>query len=269
MNRQIARETKLLCPNMAQVTAVRSPSGLNVNSAVLVPAIGCTKSSLIWMSSAGRLWVSVMRPSPIWLLPAQAKTFSGGRALEGGLRVGVELRPGRPCVPLMEVVHLREDVGRGGGDRCRPRDPVFGGLQRNERGERRDDRDEGDQDLQDHRNPPYATPSMRARRAQASTMIIQPTPKRSATMPKRLAKNVVPSGMRTSPRSASAANTRSASASFLALMESEKPSNFGLPWAQPSEAITSSPLMARHECMILLSLPGGTMPGGGGSGLFL
>src|SRR5215475_6672728 len=74
MNKQIARATKLFWPNMAHVTAVRSPSGLNVNSAVLVPAIGCTKSSLILMSSAGRLWVSVMRPSPIWLLPAQAKT---------------------------------------------------------------------------------------------------------------------------------------------------------------------------------------------------
>src|SRR5262252_4483721 len=74
MNRQIARETKLLWPNVAHVTAVRSPSGLNVNSAVLVPAMGCTKSSLILMSSAGRLWVSVMRPSPISLLPAQAKT---------------------------------------------------------------------------------------------------------------------------------------------------------------------------------------------------
>src|SRR5258707_517431 len=54
MNRQIARETKLLWPNMAQVTAVRLPSGLNVNSAVLVPAIGCTKSRLILMSSAER-----------------------------------------------------------------------------------------------------------------------------------------------------------------------------------------------------------------------
>src|SRR5262252_3239073 len=74
MNRQIARATKLFWPNMAHVTAVRSPSGLNVNSAVLVPAIGCTKSSLILMSSAGRLWVSIMRPSPISLLPAQAKT---------------------------------------------------------------------------------------------------------------------------------------------------------------------------------------------------
>src|SRR5215475_14235807 len=106
-------------------------------------------------------------------------------------------------------------------------------------------------------------------RRYCSTMTIQPTPKRSATMPKRLAKNVLPSGIRTSPPSESALNTRSASASFLALMESEKPSNLGLPWAQPSEAITSSPLMARHECMILLSLPGGTMPGGGGSGLSL
>src|SRR5215472_17580499 len=74
MNKQIARATKLFWPNMAHVTAVRSPSGLNVNSAVLVPAIGCTKSSLILMSSAGRLWVSVMRAYPICLLPAQAKT---------------------------------------------------------------------------------------------------------------------------------------------------------------------------------------------------
>src|SRR5262249_60928692 len=44
----------------------------------------------------------------------------------------------------------------------------------------------------------------------------------------------------------------------------EKPSNFGLPCAQPSDAITSSPLIRKHECMILLSLPGATMPGGGG-----
>src|SRR5919204_2193409 len=74
MNKQIARDRKLFCPNMAQVTAVRLPSGLNVNSAVLVPAIGCTKSSLILMRSAGRLSVTVMRPSPTLLLPAQAKT---------------------------------------------------------------------------------------------------------------------------------------------------------------------------------------------------
>src|SRR5262249_2345636 len=154
--------------------------------------------------------------------PGEDRAFSGRRALEGGLRVGVELRPGRPRVPFVEVVHLREDIGRGGGDRRRPRDPIFGGLQRDERGERRDHRDERDQDLQDHRNPLCNAIDASSAAAQASTMIIQPTPKRSATMPKRLAKNVLPSGIRTSPRSASAANTRSASASFLALMESEK-----------------------------------------------
>src|SRR2546427_9673180 len=95
-------------------------------------------------------------------------------------------------------------------------------------------------------------------------MIIQPTPKRSATMPKRLAKNVLPSGMRTSPPVASALNTRSASASCLALTESEKPSNFGLPRAQPSEAITDSPLVLRHEYMLLFLLPGALLAGGGG-----
>src|SRR5436309_12811538 len=102
-----------------------------------------------------------------------------------------------------------------------------------------------------------------------STMTIQPTPNRSATMPKRLAKTVLPSGMRTSPPSARALNMRSASASSLAFTESEKPSNLGLPCAQPSDAITSAPLMRKHECMILFSLPGATMPGGGGSGLSL
>src|SRR5215467_12679983 len=45
MNRQIARATKLFWPNMAQVTAVRSPSGLNVNSAVLLPAQAKTAPS--------------------------------------------------------------------------------------------------------------------------------------------------------------------------------------------------------------------------------
>src|SRR5262245_39886914 len=70
----MALEIKLFWPDMAHVIPVRSPSGLNVNSAVLVPAIGLTKSSLILMNSVGRLWVSVMRPWPISLLPVQAKT---------------------------------------------------------------------------------------------------------------------------------------------------------------------------------------------------
>jgi hypothetical protein len=84
-----------------------------------------------------------------------------------------------------------------------------------------------------------------------------------------LAKKVLPSGMRTSPPSESALNMRSASASSLALTESEKPSNFGLPCAQPSDAITGASPTRKHECMILFSLPAGTMPGGGGSGLSL
>src|SRR5262249_11022736 len=106
-------------------------------------------------------------------------------------------------------------------------------------------------------------------RRYCSTMTIQPTPKRSETMPNRLAKNVLPSGIRTCPPSASAVNMRSASASFLASTESEKPSNLGLPCAQPSDAITGASPTRKHECMILLSLPGATMPGGGGSGLSL
>src|SRR5438093_10462820 len=57
---------------MLHVTAVRSPAGLNVNSAVLVAAKGFTNSSLILTSSLGRLSVIVMRPSPTLLLPAHA-----------------------------------------------------------------------------------------------------------------------------------------------------------------------------------------------------
>jgi len=128
---------------MAHVTAVRSPSGLNVNSAVLVPAIGCTKSSLILMSSAGRLWVSVMRPSPTLLLPAQAKTAPSPAEApsKAVLALGSSFAQGDHAFPLVEVVHLGEDLGRWGGNRCRSRDPVFGGLKRDERGERRDDCD--------------------------------------------------------------------------------------------------------------------------------
>src|SRR5689334_13599467 len=72
---QIALAKKLVfSPNIAQVTAVWSPCGLNVNSAVLVPGIGLTKSSRMRMNSAGRLCVTVMEPSPTSLLPAHLKT---------------------------------------------------------------------------------------------------------------------------------------------------------------------------------------------------
>src|SRR6185295_19767325 len=59
---------------MLHVTAVRSPSGLNANSAVLVAAKGFRNSSLIRISSLGRLSVIVMRPSPTLSLPAHANT---------------------------------------------------------------------------------------------------------------------------------------------------------------------------------------------------
>src|SRR6266478_9809244 len=59
---------------MLHVTAVRSPAGLNVNSAVFVAAKGFRNSSLILTSSLGRLSVIVMRPSPTLLLPDHAKT---------------------------------------------------------------------------------------------------------------------------------------------------------------------------------------------------
>src|SRR2546425_10548696 len=59
MNRWTALAVKFLLPARPHVTAVRLPSGLKVNRAVLVAAKGL-----------GRLSVIVERPSPAWLLPA-------------------------------------------------------------------------------------------------------------------------------------------------------------------------------------------------------
>src|SRR5262249_45036309 len=58
---------------MLHVTAVRSPSGLNVNSPVLVASNGLRNSSLIRISSFGLLSVLVTRPPPPFLLRAHAK----------------------------------------------------------------------------------------------------------------------------------------------------------------------------------------------------
>ena len=55
------------------------------------------------------------------------------------------------------------------------------------------------------------------------TTTIHDTPKRSATMPKREEKKVLVNGICTCPPSASAANNRSASASFGTVSDSEKP----------------------------------------------
>jgi hypothetical protein len=70
MNRPIALTMKLFRPVKLHVTAVRSPSALKANSAVLVALKGLANSSLIRISSFGRLSVMVERPSPTSLLPA-------------------------------------------------------------------------------------------------------------------------------------------------------------------------------------------------------
>src|SRR5262245_53326398 len=103
---------------------------------------------------------------------------------------------------------------------------------------------------------------------QCVTLIIQPTPKRSVTMPKHGDQKVLPSGICTCPPSASAANFRPASASLAAVTDNENPLK-SAPSPQPSEAIRFASPMRKDLCMILLSHPGGTWPGGGGSGLSL
>src|SRR6266404_215558 len=72
MTRWIALAMKFLSPVMLHVTRVRSPSGLKLNSATLVPAKGFTNSSLTWIRSLGRLSTIVIRPSPTSRLPTHA-----------------------------------------------------------------------------------------------------------------------------------------------------------------------------------------------------
>ncbi len=103
----------------------------------------------------------------------------------------------------------------------------------------------------------------------AASKIIQETPKRSVSMPKRGEKKVFAKGIWILPPSTSAAKTLSASASLSSVSVSEMPSNVGLPLQRPSEAITICSPMRNCICMILFSQPGGTMPGCGGSGLSL
>ena len=81
-------------------------------------------------------------------------------------------------------------------------------------------------------------------------MIIHDTPKRSATMPKRSAKNVSLSGICTWPPSARAANRFSASAAVAALIDSENPLKLGFPAQLPSDAITCASPIRNDACMI-------------------
>src|SRR5215510_2236657 len=106
--------------------------------------------------------------------------------------------------------------------------------------------------------------------ASAGMITIQLTPKRSTSMPNRFEKNVSQSGIVTWPRSDSAANLRSASASFATVSDSEKPWKFLSPLAaQPSEAISTVSPILRLQCMTLSPQLSGTMPGCGGQGLSL
>src|SRR5436305_1374487 len=65
------------------------------------------------------------------------------------------------------------------------------------------------------------------------------------------------------------AKVRSAVAASGAVIESENPWKLVLPVQWPSDAITSVSPMRNVACMILLSEPGGSVPGFAGSGLSL
>ncbi len=67
----MASAAKPFSPTIDHVTTVRSPAGRNVNSAMLVPLSGCSKSSVTRISSGGRLSTMVMRPWPASRFPDQ------------------------------------------------------------------------------------------------------------------------------------------------------------------------------------------------------
>src|SRR6266511_4423308 len=86
MNKQIARDRKLFCPNMAHVTAVRSPSGLNVNSALLLPAQAKTAPSPAEAPSKavlalGSSFAQGDHASHCWKSFTWAKTSGAGAAI--------------------------------------------------------------------------------------------------------------------------------------------------------------------------------------------
>src|SRR5258706_64988 len=68
-------------------------------------------------------------------------------------------------------------------------------------------------------------------------------------MPKRGEKNVSESGICTCPPSPRAANSRSAAAMSIAVMDSENPWNSGLPWHRPSDAMTLVSPMRSSACI--------------------
>src|SRR5262249_1369574 len=100
---------------MLHVTAVRSPSGLNVNSAVLVAWNGLRNSSLIRTSSSGRLSTIVMRPSPTLLLPAheRAAPFPAGAPSNEFFAAGSSFAHGDQASQLWKSLTCANTAGAG------------------------------------------------------------------------------------------------------------------------------------------------------------
>src|SRR4051812_36492236 len=71
---------KLCVPVMVQITLVRSPTWEKMNSALLVPANGLTKSVRVATRSFGLLSVMVMVPAPILSLPSHLNDAPGPAA---------------------------------------------------------------------------------------------------------------------------------------------------------------------------------------------
>src|SRR5262249_22582742 len=100
---------------MLHVTAVRSPSGLNVNSAVLVASNGFRNSSLIRTSSFGRLSEIVIRPSPTLLLPAHEKAapWPAGAPSNVFLAAGSSFAHGDQASQLWKSLTCANTAGAG------------------------------------------------------------------------------------------------------------------------------------------------------------
>ena len=62
--------------------------------------------------------------------PGKSRALAGRRALVADLGVGIELRPRRPRLPLVQVVDVSEYRGRWRGDGCLTLDVELRGLQR-------------------------------------------------------------------------------------------------------------------------------------------
>jgi hypothetical protein len=106
---------EFLSPAMLHVTAVCLPSGLNVNSAVLMPCEGFEEfhfdaDQIAWTAlndrhaSLADLFVTD---------PSVDRAGSGRRAFVGLLHRGIDFSPRVPCFPFMEIVYLGKYPGAG------------------------------------------------------------------------------------------------------------------------------------------------------------